>query len=77
MGKLVDNRKNFAGLHLIEGGLCDKEDAEKEFVSAFATDTRLMGEIAMGIHWCIIDHPEAEDLFQFFSFDVQECGLEY
>ena len=76
MGKLVDNRKNFAGLHLIEGGLCDKEDAEKEFVSAFATDTRLMGEIAMSIHWRIINHPEAEDLFQFFSFDVQECGLD-
>ncbi|MBQ3924086.1 MAG: hypothetical protein II696_01050, partial [Firmicutes bacterium] len=64
------------GLRLIEGGLPDKEDAEKEFVSAFVTDTRLMGEIAVGIHWRIPDHPEAEDLFQFFSFDVQECGLD-
>ena len=59
------------GLRLIEGGLPDKEDAEKEFVSAFVTDTRLMGEIAVGIHWRIPDHPEAEDLFQFFSGDQE------
>ncbi len=68
--------KRFGRLRLIDGGLPDKEDAEKEFVSAFVTDTRLMGEIAMGIHWHIIDHPETEDLYQFFSFDVQECGLD-
>ena len=63
-------------LRVIEGGLVSKERADKEFVSAFATDTRLMGEIAMGIHWHIIDHPDAEDLYQFFSFDTEECGLD-
>lgn len=61
---------------LIEGGLVSKEKAEKEFVSAFATNTRLMGEIAMGIHWKITDHPDAEDLFQFFSFDTEENGMD-
>lgn len=71
-----DKIRRIGGFRLIEGGLPDKEDAEKEFVSAFVTDTRLMGEIAVGIHWKIIDHPEAEDLYQFFSFDVQECGLD-
>lgn len=76
MAKNNDKIRKYRGLRLIEGGLPDKEDAEKEFVSAFATDTRLMGEIAMGIHWKILDHPEAEDLYQFFSFDVQECGLD-
>lgn len=63
-------------LRLIEGGLCDKTQAEKRFVSAFVTDTRLMGQIAMGIHWKILDHPEAEDLYQYFSFDAEECGLD-
>lgn len=63
-------------LKVIEGGLLPKEKAEREFVSAFATDTRLMGQIAMGIHWHIIDHPDAEDLYQFFSFDTEECGLD-
>lgn len=61
---------------LIEGGLPEKEHAEKEFVSAFVTDTRLMGQVAMGIHWKILDHPDAEDLYQFFSFDAEECGLD-
>ena len=63
-------------LTLIEGGLCAKEQAEKVFVSAFATDTRLMGQLCMGIHWKIVDHPEADDLYQFFSFDAEECGLD-
>lgn len=35
-----------------------------------------MGEIAMGIHWHIKDHPDAEDLYQFFSFDTEEFGLD-
>ncbi len=70
------NRDGGPGLRLIEGGLPDKEKAEKIFRAAFVTNTRLMGEIALGIHWRIKDHPEAEDLYQFFSFDVQECGLD-
>ena len=53
-------------LRLIKGGLGPKEEAEKQFVSAFATDTRLMGEVAMGIHWHIKNHPAAKELFQFF-----------
>lgn len=69
----MDLKSNFK---LIDGGLPDKEHAPKEFVSAFVTDTRLMGQIAMGIHWKIIDHPDAEDLYQFFSFDAEECGLD-
>ena len=76
MADHIENNGKYGGLRLIEGGLPEKEDAEKEFVSAFVTDTRLMGEIAMGIHWRIEGHPEAEDFFQFFSFDVQECGLD-
>lgn len=68
--------KGNTNLRLIEGGLLTKEQAEKEFVSAFATDTRLMGEIAMGIHWHVMDHPDAEDLYQFFSFDTEEFGLD-
>ena len=63
-------------LRLIKGGLGPKEEAEKQFVSAFATDTRLMGEVAMGIHWHIKNHPAAKELFQFFSFDTESEGLD-
>ena len=53
--------KGNTNLRLIEGGLLTKEQAEKEFVSAFATDTRLMGATAMGIYVTVMLHGDAED----------------
>lgn len=63
-------------LRLIMGGLVEKEKAEKQFVSATITDTRLMGATAMYIHWRLLSCPDAENLHQFFYFDDEEFGFE-
>lgn len=63
-------------LKVIEGGLRPKEKCEKSFISAYITDTRLMGAMGIYIHWEIIDSPETEDLHQFFYLDTEEYGFE-
>jgi hypothetical protein len=63
-------------LRLIKGGLVEKEQAEKRFVAATITDTRLMGATAMYIHWHLLSCPDADSLHQFFYFDDEEFGLE-
>lgn len=49
---------------------------KKEFVSAFVTNTRLMGVIGMYIHWKLPEDRNNEDLHQFFYFDAEEYGFE-
>lgn len=63
-------------LRLIEGGIRDKQDAEKAFLSATITDTRLMGASAMYIHWRLLGCQDAGSLHQFFYFDDEEYGFE-
>jgi len=63
-------------LRLIAGGLVEKEKAEKQFVSATITDTRLMGATAMYVQWHLLSCPDAESLHQFFYFDDEEFGFE-
>ena len=68
---------------VIEGGLLTAEkSAKKHFISAYVTDTRLMGVLAVYAHWrrdipsalCMND--EDSDLHQFFYIDCEEMGLE-
>lgn len=64
---------NKSELKLIKGGLCDSPASRSiSFISAYVTDTRLMGVIYMYAHWIIDD----EDLHQFFYFDCEEHGFE-
>ncbi|MCI2061273.1 MAG: hypothetical protein LKJ83_00640 [Eubacteriaceae bacterium] len=63
-------------LKVIEGGIKPKELCGKRFVSAYVTDTRLMGALGMHIHWAVIDSTDAEDFHQFFYFDTEEYGFE-
>ncbi len=63
-------------LRVIEGGLLPKEKCEKKFISAYVTDTRLMGVLGMYVHWGLVDCFQAEDLHQFFYFDAEEYGFE-
>lgn len=68
---------------VIEGGLLTAEkNAEKHFISAYVTDTRLMGVLAVYAHWrrsvpasLSIDDDD-NDLHQFFYIDCEEMGLE-
>ena len=64
-------------LTIIRGGLSDSpNDNQKIFLSAYVTDTRLMGVIGMYIHWSVPENPVLKDFHQFFYFDSDEFGFE-
>ena len=59
---------------LIQGGLNSSiPDARKRFSSAYVTNTRLMGVLALYAHWKVAD---GGDIHQFFYIDCEEAGLE-
>lgn len=59
---------------LIQGGLHSSiPDARKRFLSAYVTNTRLMGVLSVYAHWAI---EGGGDLHQFFYIDCEEAGLE-
>ena len=59
---------------LLQGGLNSSiPDARKRFVSAYVTNTRLMGVLALYAHWKVED---GGDIHQFFYIDCEEAGLE-
>lgn len=65
---------------IIKGGAAEEAatylNNKTIFVSAFVTDTRLMGVLALGIHWKAILAEGPEDYHQFFYFDAEEYGLD-
>lgn len=71
------NRLNRNDLKVIKGGgshavtIC-----EHKFVTAYVTDTRLMGVVAVHIHWILESPTFYSDFHQFFYFDAEEFGLE-
>lgn len=61
---------------VLEGGLsADINKLPKSFISAYVTDTRLMGVLAIYAHWRIPSSP-CKELHQFFYIDCEEAGLE-
>lgn len=68
------DRKQFT---VIRGGLSDRANtSRKEFISAYVTDTRLMGVLGMYIHFSLPENPTMRELHQFFYFDAEEYGFE-
>ena len=64
-------------LTVIEGGLAASIDKRpKYFLSAYVTDTRLMGVLAVHACWKIPYGDELLDFHQFFYIDCEEMGLE-
>ena len=62
---------------VIEGGLSSSiGNRDKFFISAYATDTRLMGVIAVYARWRLSDTVSGSDLHQFFYIDCEEAGLQ-
>lgn len=60
-------------LKVIEGGLsASAADQEKYLISAYVTNTRLMGVLAIYAHWKL----STGDLHQFFYIDCEEMGFE-
>ena len=64
-------------LTVIEGGLAASIDKRpKYFLSAYVTDTRLMGVLAVHACWKIPYGDELSYFHQFFYIDCEEMGLE-
>lgn len=62
---------------VLKGGLLDSAvSSRKLFVSAYVTNTRLMGVLGMYIHFKLPDNQTLEDLHQFFYFDAEDYGFE-
>lgn len=62
---------------VIKGGASlGMNHTKRKLISAFATDTRLMGAMGLHLHWKITDAELVSDLHQFFYFDAEECGIE-
>lgn len=60
---------------VLQGGLLNPREPLYQFVSAFVTNTRLMGVEVLYIHWEEESGYE-DDFHQFFYFDGEEYGLE-
>lgn len=62
---------------VIKGGSeINISNAEKKFISAFVTNTRLMGVLVVCIHWQLIGKNDSKSLHQFFYIETTEIGLE-
>ncbi len=62
---------------VIKGGIDTPSGIDRRsFVSAFATNTRLMGVFGMYIEWEVESYGVPSSLHQFFYFDAEEYGFE-
>ncbi len=70
-------KQNFKIIKGGVGGATLKINKEKIFISAYATDTRLMGVVTLSIHWKVAtDIDDWDSFYQFFYFDAEEYGLD-
>lgn len=73
----MEHDSNFRNFHVIKGGLQKKaQTASHRLISAWITDTRLMGVCCIKAHWLAEAGDDTFEMFQFFYFDWQEYGLE-
>ena len=62
---------------LIKGGLSEAPESDKKsFVSAFITNTRLMGVVGLYMHWKVEEDGMISDFHQFYYFDAEEYGFQ-
>jgi len=67
-------KRNFT---LIKGGMPLPDESDKmTFISAYVTDTRLMGVVGLYIRWQLKQDVIPGDFHQFFYFDAEEYGFE-
>ena len=51
-------------------------DSRKKFISAYVTNTRLMGVVCIEIHWKLIDNTRNTEFCQVFYLDAEEYGFD-
>ena len=62
---------------VLRGGLSeDASTSKKEFISAYTTDTRLMGVVGLVLHWYLPQNTSKKHFFQFFYLDAEEYGFD-
>ena len=62
---------------ILRGGLAESAaTSKKEFISAYITDTRLMGVVGLVLHWYLPENLTKDHFFQFFWFHTNKlCGI--
>lgn len=74
MNNITAGKRKFT---VIKGGnTADLGSKGRSFLSAYVTDTRLMGVLGLYMHWDIKDPFGSTDLHQFFYLDAEEFGFE-
>ncbi len=64
-------------LKLIHGGYGESAaTSKKKFISAYITDTRLMGVVGVYAHWKLPDNCLRTEMYQIFYLDAEEYGLD-
>ena len=62
---------------VIDGGLLENSSSSrKKFISAFITNTRLMGVVGITVHWKLIDNSVNTEFWQCFYLDAEEYGFD-
>ncbi len=67
---------NFKVIKGGKGDVASFQPDELIFISAYVTDTRLMGVLGLSISWEIIGEWENTPFHQFFYYDAEEYGLD-
>ena len=61
-----------SAFQILRGGLAESAaTSRKEFVSAYITDTRLMGVVGLVVHWQLPENLSKDHFFQFFYMDAE------
>ena len=62
---------------VLRGGLAeDASTSRKDFISAYITDTRLMGVVGLILHWYLPQNTSKKHFYQFFYMDAEEYGFD-
>ncbi len=62
---------------VLDGGLTEgSASSRKKFISAYITDTRLMGVVGIFVHWKLTDNEVNTEFFQCFYLDAEEFGFD-
>lgn len=65
------------GLKVLQGGKAIPfSEKKKNFISAYVTNTRLMGVVAVCIKWQVTECGVPSEFYQLFYYDAEEYGLD-
>lgn len=69
--------ENKSPFQVLRGGLSDTAmTSRKEFLSAYLTDTRLMGVVGVYVHWLLPENTVMKHFHQFFYLDSEDLGFD-